>query len=131
MRFLFFVLSLGLFQACGGGSGGDGAAATPTKDITSIWEASDNSVILDLRAATIGTPGNLFILDTDLTTVLCTCTGGLTGGVYSGSYTLDCTTCGNPWNAINVTDGTYSISNSNVANFCDVAGDPNSCAEYQ
>lgn len=124
---LVLLLTITLLASCGGG-GGDSAPA-PTKKVTSIWSDTDGSSIMDLRSVTLGAPASFnFINENEA--VLCECDATLTGTNFAGTYTLDCSTCSAPYNSIVLTNGSYSVSGSNVATFCDVAGDSTTCATY-
>jgi len=125
---LVSVLMVILLSSCGGGGGG---SSTPSKDISSIWEAVDTNFVIDLREATLNEPISFLFLDTDKETILCTCSAQLTGTKYAGSYALDCSSCSAPYDVLVFTNGSYNISSSNNVTFCDVVGDTSTCAVYE
>lgn len=88
------VLAISIFSGCGK----DDPAAAPSKALFSIWTASDNSEILDMRGATFGVGNSMGFQFTDGSTCLCSLamsgseasgTAILTGCAYAGGGSGD------------------------------------------
>ena len=122
-----------LTTSCGGSGGGGGSSASaPTKSILSVWSTTTDSgatLRLDLRQVELDQDTTVSFIDSN-GAIQCACPAIMNGDEINGTYDMDCRSCSAPYNAINVEAGTYTVSSSNVATFCDIPSDSSSCQNY-
>lgn len=131
MKNLLLALSLLFIVSCNSEEGSKEEAST--KALFSVWTEKDvaiaSATILDLRDAEYNVMKSLSIIDENNNQV-CTCNGKLYGGNLAGFYDLNCGGCPAPYDTINVTGGSYTITGQ-VMRMCDDPNDSSTCTDYE